>query len=121
VRIREGTVLYCLRDITERKQMEQQRDRMFSESKSLLCIAGFDGRFRWFNPAWERILGYAAEELQATPYLNLVHPDELDVVTDELEKLASGREATSFEMRCRCRDGGYKWILWNAIPILEES
>ena len=42
---------------------EELLDRFFTLSIDLLCIAGFDGYFKWLNPSWERVLGYRIEDL----------------------------------------------------------
>jgi len=48
----------------------------FNSSSDLMSIAGFDGRLRLVNQAWERVLGYSAAELIGSSPLDLIHPDD---------------------------------------------
>src|SRR5262245_53544119 len=64
------------REAAERRRAQEDFDRLFEISHDLLCIAGFDGRFKRLNPAWERTLGFSRDELLARPYLEFVHPDD---------------------------------------------
>lgn len=114
-------VVAAIRDITRRKQAEEELDRFFTVSLDLFCIAGFDGYFKRLNPAWERVLGYTTEELLAEPYLNFIHPDDRVRTSAEAEHNSAGRESVTFENRYRCKDGSYKWLLWNAIPSREQQ
>ena len=36
-------------------------------AQDMLCVAGVDGYIRQVNPAWERALGWTAEELYRVP------------------------------------------------------
>ncbi len=109
-------IVGIINDVTARKQAEEERNRFFTISLDLLCTAGFDGRFRKINQAWERTLGFSAEELLATPYTALVHPDDLAHTLDEINALAEGSDSIALEHRLRCKDGSYRWISWNATP-----
>jgi hypothetical protein len=95
--------------------------RFFELSHDLVCVAGFDGRFRDVNPAWERTLGFRREELTAVPFLDFVHPDDREATIRETQCLAEGGETLSFENRYRDRDGGYRWLRWNAVSDPEEG
>src|SRR5262249_7824826 len=99
----------------KRTNAEETLDRFLTTSLDMLGIAGFDGVFRRLNPAWERTLGYTIEELTAKPCLEFIHPDDHHATLQEMEKLAEGSYQTiSFENRYRCKDGSYRWFLWNA-------
>ena len=78
-------------DITRRRQAEEERDRFFTISVDMICIAGFDGYFKRVNPAFETVLGYIAEEMTRTPWIEMVHPDDRDATIAEGNKLALAR------------------------------
>ncbi|MEY2454161.1 MAG: hypothetical protein QOD92_3735 [Acidimicrobiaceae bacterium] len=85
--------------------------RFFDFALDLLAVGGFDGKLRRVNPAWTATLGWTQEELLASPYANLFHPDDLDSNLDQISQTATGVETVSYETRLRCRDGSYRWVL----------
>jgi PAS domain S-box-containing protein len=103
-----------------RMQMEKERDRLFNLSLDMLCIVGLDSVFRRCNPAFERVLGYQPEDMPGRNLLDLVHAEDVAAAVDHLRALATGRPE-SFEIRCRCADGSYKWLAWSINPVPEEK
>ena len=77
-------------EIAERKQTEEILDRFFTASLDMLCLADFRGYFKRLNPAWERTLGFTAEELCRHPFLDFVHPDDRETTLAEMKKLSEG-------------------------------
>jgi two-component system sensor histidine kinase/response regulator len=97
-------------------QKTEELDQFFNVTLDLLGIANTDGYFLRLNPAAERILGYTREELMATRFLDFVHPDDLDRTREAVSTLASQQKIASFENRCRCKDGTYRWLQWSSAP-----
>ena len=109
------------RDITDRKHAEEQLERYFQLTPDLFCIAGFDGYFKRLSPSWAATLGYTTAELLAQPYLDLVHPDDRAATINEATRLTSNGQTIQFENRYRCKDGSYRWLQWNAVPVIEQK
>jgi PAS domain S-box-containing protein len=107
-------------ELAERMQAEELLDQFFTSSLDLLCLADLEGYFKRLNPTWERTLGFTAEELCRQPFLDFVHPDDRGITITEMKKLAEGANTISFENRYRCKDGTYKWLLWNATPVVSK-
>jgi PAS domain S-box-containing protein len=121
----EGLGIY-FRDITERKRMEAEqlrsqhdRDRFFNLSIDMLVIANFNGYFTRLNPAWEKVFGFTPAELMAQPYLDFVHPDDIENTLAAARGMSVGEVVISFENRYRCKDGSYRWLLWSAMPYTD--
>ncbi|MEQ8960466.1 MAG: PAS domain S-box protein, partial [Coleofasciculus sp. C2-GNP5-27] len=93
----------------------QASDPFFTLSLDMLCVLGEDGHFQQLNPRWEEILGFTDQELLAQPWLDLIHPHDQRLTIAKLETLTHNPTASiRFRNRCRCADGSYKSLLWNA-------
>jgi diguanylate cyclase (GGDEF)-like protein/PAS domain S-box-containing protein len=89
--------------------------RLFEMTSDLLAAISLDGRFTLLNPAWEQMLGWTIEELEARPMRELVHPDDLE---QTLALMLTGHhraaQFANFTNRYRHRDGSWRWLLWSA-------
>ena len=95
--------------------------RFFNASVDLLCVAGFDGKFKRLNPAWQPALGWTLAELTARPFLDFVHLDDRPATTAEFKKLVFGEPTITFENRYQCKDGSCKWLQWTARPLPNQQ
>ena len=87
----------------------------FDMEHDLLCTAGSDGRFKSLNAAWERVLGWTRKELMSRPYVEFVHPDDVERTAAEAAKIAEvDHELVAFDNRFRAKDGDYRWLRWTA-------
>jgi PAS domain S-box-containing protein len=97
-------------DITGRKHVEVERDRLFNLSLDMLCVAGFDGRLQQVNPAWTECLGWTAEELTSRPMLDFILPEDHEATRRIRETIYQDMPVRGFENRYRCKDGSYRWL-----------
>jgi len=108
-------------EISDRKRAEEERDRMFEQSLNLFCIIGLDGYMKRWNPAWCGVLGYSYEEMMSLPLAPMVHLDDIPIAVEAGKQLLAGNDVNGVELRILCKDGKYKWVLWNAVPCLDQK
>jgi len=88
--------------------------RFFDLSIDMLCVLSFDGSFVRLNRAWETTLGFTREELMSRPFLEFVHPDDRERTASQNRDVRGGGQARHFENRYMCKDGSFRWLLWNS-------
>ncbi len=99
----------------------QRVDRFFEIAIDMLCLLDFNGYFIRLNPAWERTLGFSREELMSRPFIEFVHPDDRERTLRQNAAVRAGGQALAFENRYLCKDGSFRWLLWNATPAIDEQ
>jgi len=89
--------------------------RLFEMTSDLLATISLEGRFTLLNPAWEHLLGWSREELQARPVADFVHPEDAEQLLGPM-RAGNGypAEVENFTTRIRHRDGSWHWLLWSA-------
>jgi PAS domain S-box-containing protein len=90
--------------------------RFFDLSIDMLCILDYSGYFRRLNPAWETTLGFTRAELMSRPFIEFVHPDDRERTLNQNGAVRGGGQSQLFENRYACKDGSYRWLLWNSTP-----
>ena len=93
---------------------QELEDRFFEINIDLLCQLDFNGYFKRLNPAWERTLGWSRAELMSRPFVEFVHPDDRERTLGQNARVREGGQALEFENRYLCKDGSFRWLLWNA-------
>jgi len=98
------------------KSLGELEERFFDLAIDMLCVLDFNGHFKRLNPTWEATLGFTREELMSRPSIEFVHPDDRDRTLQQNRQVRGGGQARSFENRYVCKDGSYRWLVWNAAP-----
>ena len=91
-------------------------EQLFEVSRDLFCIADTGGFFLWVNPAFEHTLGWSRDELTAVPFIDFVHPDDVEATLAEVAKLSQGVPTVVFLNRYRTKDCDWRWLEWNCMP-----
>jgi PAS domain S-box-containing protein len=105
------------RELDARKRAEEERDRFFTLSLDMLCIAKSDGYFKRVSPAFTQTLGWSTEEILSRPFLDFVHPDDHAATLREVERqIVAGEQVLQFENRYRHKDGSWSVLSWKSMP-----
>lgn len=115
--IEVGRILLFLRNITELRQAEKEREqffKFFQTSADLMCIGDPNGNFIKTNPAFSETLGYSEKELASKPFIEFIHPDDRQETLDEIARQLQRGFSCNFKNRYICKNGTVKWLSWRA-------
>jgi PAS domain S-box-containing protein len=82
-------------------------------SSELFGVFEPQGALVWCNPSVAAVLGYAPGELKQVDLAQLVHPDDLGVPTQDVEDFPRDGSSMTLEVRCRTKDGNWRWLEWS--------
>ncbi|MCX7177676.1 MAG: PAS domain S-box protein, partial [Proteobacteria bacterium] len=105
-------------DITEQRRMreelatrEKQYRRVVEGLREVIFQTDAAGHWIFLNPAWAEITGYSLEGSLGGHFLEYVHPQDAERVTQELQVLLRREKAyCRFETRHLRKDGQARWL-----------
>jgi len=104
-----------------RQRAVAELDQFFALSLDMLCISNLDGYMRRVNPAWEKTLGFSADELASKPWIEFVHPEDRPQAEAVFLNLQSGIAVNHLEVRFLSKSGAYRWLVGTATPVVERG
>ena len=111
------------RDITERKQVEEQLRKSEEKFRSLVenlteVVYALDeqARIDYVSPNVKSIAGYDPTEVLGRPFTDFVHPEDLPGRLEQFQKVLSGIIEYT-EYRFLTKDGQAKWVRTAARPV----
>ncbi|MGB2798993.1 MAG: PAS domain S-box protein, partial [Dehalococcoidia bacterium] len=117
-----------LSDVTERKRVEEalkaseERYRLLVDNASDAIIVAQDGMIKFSNPKASETTGYSQEELATTPFVELIHPDDKEMVIERHLRRLEGEELPHvYPFRIIDKNGTLKWLQINAAPLTWED
>jgi PAS domain S-box-containing protein len=96
-------------------------DQFFALSPDMLCISNLDGYMHRLNPAWEKTLGFSAEELCSKPWVEFVHPEDRQRAKAAFQNMRSGIEIEHLELRFVSKSGSPRWLVSSVTPALDKG
>ncbi len=113
----ERSLLAIMRDVSQRKRMEQELREAESKFRNLVeqSLVGVyiivEGKFAYVNPQFAEILGYDRDEiLNASSMEFVVHPDDRATVRENLRaRLQGEKESVRYELRGIKKNGEILW------------
>ena len=108
------SVANLLGTAVERHRAQEELNRFFDLSQELSCILSPEGEFIRQNPAWNRSLGYSAEELKTLRLHELCDPSHREKFQQAFHQLREGTPLQQFRAPFRGADQTNRWLEWNA-------
>ncbi len=111
-----AVVIETTQKVLASRQLEDDRNRLWSLSRDLLLVCTFDGTITAVNPSATRMLGWAEDEMVGRSLSDFLHADDLAATASEVGKLSDGITTLAFENRYRTSKGDYRLLAWTAVP-----
>jgi PAS domain S-box-containing protein len=121
--------LSIIRDITERKRVEEELKEsearfraIFEQATVGMVQVGLDGEWIRFNDRFCEILGYTREEMPAVHFRDILVPEDLGKEVERGARMLSGEfRDYSEEKRIRRKDGSQAWIYLTVSSIYSSN
>lgn len=96
---------------------EEQFQLMVENCADILTIREADGRIRYTNASYERVLGYSVEEAVGGTGFDLIHPEDSSMVLAALEEFMKSPGARdSIQYRAKHANGS-----WVALEVVAHN
>lgn len=115
------SLVVLAKNITKERQQERDRARFFDLTKDLLITATLEGFFKSVTPAFTNLLGYAADELMTRPFVEFVHPDDIQPTISVIQQMGEDGSIDDFENRYLDKSGTYHLIHWSGVYDLDTQ
>lgn len=127
---RQPTALVSVaRDVTERKQaavaLHQSEERLraiFNGAALGIALEDLEGRLIEFNPAFQQMLGYSAEEMCCRHFAEFTHPEDVELSMESNLALRAGKiNHYQIEKRYLRKDGEVVWVRLTVAPAFSSG
>jgi PAS domain S-box-containing protein len=106
--------IYQQRQIQRIRRQLAKREQLFQliteNAADMIAVIDRNGQRLYNSPAYQKILGYAPEELAATSYMDQIHPDDHARVLEAAAKGRSTGRGERLEYRIRHKDGSWRFL-----------
>jgi PAS domain S-box-containing protein len=106
-----------------RRQLAE-RDHLFKliteNAADLIAVVDAEGRRLYNSPAYQKVLGYSAEDLQ-TSSIEQIHPDDRPMVMEAAQKARHTGRGENLEYRIRHKDGSWRILESTASAVRNEQ
>ncbi len=102
--------------------LESNRDSgTFDQAAIGMAVVSVDGSWLQVNDALCALIGYSEQELRATSFLRLTHPEDLGSAQTQVKRVQRGEiQGHQQEKRYLHKQGHWIWVLWN-VSMLSDS
>ena len=120
---RELTVEIAERRRAEAELREGQRESRLTIDTipALVWAARPDGTAEFFNQHYLEFIGLSADQAAGWGWTAAVHPADVDHLATAWRRIMDSKDSGAAEARLRRFDGAYRWFLFRANPLRDDS
>ncbi len=122
------SILETNSDVTEQRRIEEKTRQQEKELRlaidtipTMAWLTLPDGSAEYLNRRWLDYTGLSLDEARDWSWKVAVHPDDLSVLVDVWKAHLATGDPVEMEARLRQADGQFRWFLFRAEPLRDES
>jgi diguanylate cyclase (GGDEF)-like protein/PAS domain S-box-containing protein len=105
----------------EVRQREERFKALVQNAADIIMVVGGDSRVGYLSPAFESLLGYSLDQTVGSESLELVHPDDAELLRVSLAHMESASTRHAIEIRLLHADGAWRWFDVTVSDLREDA
>lgn len=127
--LKNGGIMIIIKDISERKLLEQERllnEKSLSEladsMPQIVWTSLPDGTINYYNKQWYDYTGFDKNLIGDQSWEPILHPEDVENCKNNWYSAVTSGEPYEMEYRFKDRfnEGNYRWFLGRALPIKDD-
>jgi len=113
--------LHWVKEKLEKARNSERNHRLIADNTGDLILAyDMSRRLIYVNPAVEKLIGYAVEEMHQRQFIQWMHPEDQERIARLWDGVFQGQGYADVEFRAITRSGELKWFSGTHGPLLDE-
>src|SRR5262249_7313858 len=104
---------------TKRNRSRAMLQALIEGAPDLLTLIDRDRIVRYVSPAVTRVTGYESSELLGRPFVDLLHPDDVDSARSAFDELLTSRDVRMVRTCFHRKDG--RWITLESLARVAQG
>ncbi len=117
----EPTPPNCIKPATLNRQFQEQILMLTDAMPHMVWISDAEGNCSHANNRFYEYTGILASEDDGWAWVQALYPDDLQKALEMGNEAALENKTFSMELRCRGKDGVYRWHLMHSIPFFDPD
>jgi PAS domain S-box-containing protein len=120
--------LQTYEDVTKRKHSEEalkaseEKYRLLFENANESIVVAQDGKIKFLNPKFPKVMGYSKKELMSKLFVEFIHPDDREVASNNYLRRLNGDDIDGLNnFRIINKAGAIKWLENSTVLITWEG
>jgi PAS domain S-box-containing protein len=88
-------------------EIKNRHTELIEQTRDVIFLLSADGIIVSLNKAFESITGWQLHEWVGKPFMGLLHPDDIQLATQRLSEVVSGKISQELELRVQKKSGEY--------------